>query len=137
MTFWLLKSEPHVFSWDDQVAQGAGPWTGVRNFQARNNLRAMSLGDRGFFYHSSTKVPAVVGIVEVVGPTRADPTTEDPRWVSVDVRALRPLLPVTLAAIRAEPRLGAMVLVTNSRLSVQPVTAEEWGLVCAMGGVEG
>lgn len=134
--FWLFKSEPHAFSWDDQVAQGAGPWTGVRNYAARNNMRAMGVGDRGFFYHSSTKVPAVVGIVEVVAAARPDPSTEDPRWDCVEVRALRPLgAPVTLAVIRADPRLAAMALVTNSRLSVQPVTEAEWGVICALGGV--
>jgi predicted RNA-binding protein with PUA-like domain len=139
MAFWLMKSEPETFSWDDLVAKGpAGePWDGVRNYQARNNMRAMKPGERAFFYHSRGSAPAVVGIAEVAAEAHPDPTTDDPRWDCVDVRALAPLArPVTLAAIRAEPRLAEMVLVRNSRLSVQPVTAEEWRIVCAMGGVD-
>lgn len=138
MRHWLLKSEPHVFGWDDQVALGAagGAWHGVRNHQARNHMRAMAVGDLAFFHHSGPR-PAVVGIVEVIAPSHPDPTTDDPRWDCVDVRALRPFAaPVPLSAIRAVPALAAMVLVTNSRLSVQPVTAAEWALVCALGGVE-
>lgn len=138
MRFWLFKSEPEAFGWDDQVRLGeAGDaWHGVRNFQARNTMRAMAVGDRGLFHHSG-KAPAVVGIVEVTAPSHPDPTTEDPRWDCVDVRALRPLArPVPLAVIRAEPRLAQMVLVRNSRLSVQPVTAEEWRVVCALGATE-
>ena len=136
MAFWLLKSEPDVFGWDDQVALGppGGEWHGVRNYQARNNMRAMALGDRGFFYHSRTGL-AVVGIVEVCGLSHPDSTAEDPRWDCVDVRALRPFVrPVPLAEIRANPALADMVLVRNSRLSVQPVTPAEWQIVCAMGG---
>ena len=136
MAYWLFKSEPDVFGWDDQAALGeaGGAWTGVRNHQARNHMRAMAVGDRGFFYHSG-KDPAVVGIVEVTAPAHPDSTARgDPRWDCVDVRALRPLArPVPLAAIRADPALAAMVLVRNSRLSVQPVTAEEWARVCALG----
>ncbi len=138
MAFWLFKSEPDVFGWDDQVALGerGGEWHGVRNYQARNNMRAMTVGDRGFFYHSQTG-RAVVGIVEVMAPSHPDSTTEDPRWDCVDVRALRPFArPVTLEEIRAEPALADMVLVRNSRLSVQPVTIEEWQRICAMGGTE-
>ncbi len=138
MAFWLFKSEPDVFGWDDQVALGerGGEWHGVRNYQARNNMRAMTVGDRGFFYHSQTG-RAVVGIVEVTAPSHPDSTTEDPRWDCVDVRALRPFArPVTLEEIRAEPALADMVLVRNSRLSVQPVTIEEWQRICAMGGTE-
>ena len=139
MTHWLLKSEPHVFGWPEQVALGdaGGPWTGVRNYQARNNMRAMALGDRGFFYHS-TRGLEVVGLLEVTASAHPDPTADgDPRWDCVTVRALVPLpRPVPLAAIRAEPRLARMVLVTNSRLSVQPVTDDEWAVVCAMGGLE-
>ncbi len=138
MAFWLFKSEPEVFGWDDQVALGerGGEWHGVRNYQARNNMRAMTVGDRGFFYHSQTG-RAVVGIVEVTAPSHPDSTTEDPRWDCVDVRALRPFArPVTLEEIRAEPALADMVLVRNSRLSVQPVTIEEWQRICAMGGTE-
>lgn len=137
MRFWLLKSEPETFGWPDQVALGerGGEWHGVRNYQARNHMRAMRMGDRALFHHSSTKAPAVVGIVEVTAESHPDSTAGgDPRWDCVDVRALRPLArPVTLAAIRAEPRLAGMVLVTNSRLSVQPVTGEEWDIVCALG----
>lgn len=135
MAFWLFKSEPDVFGWDDQVALGdaGGEWHGVRNYQARNNMRAMAVGDRGFFYHSRTGL-AVVGILEVIAPSHPDSTTDDPRWDCVDVRALRPFTrPVTLEAIKARPELADMVLVRNSRLSVQPVTPEEWAIVCAMG----
>ena len=135
MALWLFKSEPDVFGWPDQVALGdrGGQWHGIRNYQARNNMRAMVPGDRGFFYHSQIG-KAVVGIVEVIAPSHPDTTTDDPRWDCVDVRALRPFTrPVTLEQIRAEPGLAEMVLVKNSRLSVQPVTAEEWRIVCAMG----
>ena len=139
MAFWLMKSEPDVFGWDDLVARGdAGEvWDGVRNYQARNNMRAMQLGEQAFFYHSRGSKPAVVGICEVIATAHPDPTTEDPRWECVDVRALRPLArPVTLAEIKAEPQLAGMVLVRNSRLSVQPVQAEEWRLICRMGGLD-
>lgn len=139
MAFWLFKSEPDVFGWDDQVALGdkGGEWHGIRNYQARNNMRLMQVGDRGFFYHSSTANKAIVGIVEVIGTSHPDSTTEDPRWDCVDVRALRPLArPVTLDAIRATPDLAEMVLVRNSRLSVQPVTPDAWRVICAMGGTE-
>ncbi len=139
MAYWLFKSEPDVFGWDDQVALGAtgGEWHGIRNYQARNNMRLMQIGDRGFFYHSSTAPKAIVGIVEVIGLSHPDSTTDDPRWDCVDVRALRPLMrPVTLDTIRATPDLADMVLVRNSRLSVQPVTPDEWHLICAMGGTE-
>uniref|UniRef100_UPI0035AE1962 EVE domain-containing protein n=1 Tax=Paenirhodobacter enshiensis TaxID=1105367 RepID=UPI0035AE1962 len=138
MAKWLFKSEPDVFSWDDLVAKGTAgeQWDGVRNYLARNNMRAMQLGDQGFFYHSNQGKEAV-GIVEVCALAHHDSTTEDPRWDCVDIRALRPLAqPVTLAAVKAEPRLSQMSLVTSMRLSVQPVTEEEWRLVCEMGGVE-
>jgi len=138
MAYWLLKSEPDVFGWADQVALGeaGGEWHGVRNFQARNNMRRMEVGDQGFFYHSQTG-RAVVGIVEVASLCHPDSTADDPRWDCVDVRALRPFRrPVTLEEIRAEPDLADMVLVRNSRLSVQPVTPEEWAKVCAMGRTE-
>jgi len=139
MAYWLFKSEPETWSWDRQLARGAAgePWDGVRNYQARNNMRAMRVGERGFFYHSQTE-RAVVGIVEVIAPAHPDPTTDDPRWECVDIRAVAPLpRPVTLAMCKADPRLSGMVLVTNSRLSVQPVTAAEWAAVCAMGGLAG
>ena len=137
MRYWLFKSEPSVWSWNDQVAKGdAGEeWDGVRNYQARNFMREMAVGDRGFFYHSQSE-KAVVGIVEVAAEAHPDSTTDDERWDCVDIRAIAPLArPVTLDAIKAEPRLADMALVRLSRLSVQPVTAEEWRIVCGMGGV--
>ncbi len=138
MAFWLLKSEPDVFSWDDLVAKGeAGEdWDGVRNYQARNNMREMKLGDQGFFYHSR-KGLEIVGILEVSALAHPDSTTDDPRWECVDVRALRPFArPVTLEEIKTVPELADMVLVRNSRLSVQPVSEDEWRVICEMGGVE-
>ncbi len=138
MRYWLFKSEPSTWSWDDMVAAGeAGtPWDGVRNYQARNFMREMKVGDRGFFYHSQ-KDKAIVGIVEVIAEAHPDPTTDDPRWECVDVRAVKPLArPVTLAEIKANPELADMMLVTNSRLSVQPVTERQWRIICEMGGVE-
>lgn len=135
--YWLFKSEPDVWSWEDQVARGpAGEeWDGVRNYQARNFMRQMRLGDRGFFYHSRAE-KAVVGVVEVCAEAHPDSTAGDDRWDCVDLRALWPLAtPVSLDRIKAEPRLSDMVLVRNSRLSVQPVTPEEWQIVSAMGGV--
>ncbi|WP_281981107.1 EVE domain-containing protein [Thalassorhabdomicrobium marinisediminis] len=133
--YWLFKSEPSTWSWDDQVAKGdAGEeWDGVRNYQARNFMREMQVGDRGFFYHSQ-KEKAVVGIVEVCAAAHPDSTTDDDRWDCVDVKAVRPFTtPVTLDQIKADGRLDGMVLVKNSRLSVQPVSDEEWRIVCALG----
>ena len=139
MAYWLVKSEPGTWSWNDQVKKGAkgDAWSGVRNFQARANLMKMKKGDRAFFYHSGEE-KAVVGIVEIVREHYPDPTAKkDEGWVVVDVKATEPAkTPVTLSAIKAEPKLKAMVLVKNSRLSVQPVTAEEWKLVCKMGGMK-
>ena len=138
MKYWLFKSEPSTWSWDDQVAKGdAGEeWDGVRNYQARNFMREMDVGDRGFFYHSQ-KEKAVVGTVEVIAGAHPDSTTDDDRWECVDIKALQPVkTPVTLDAIKAEPRLSDMVLVNNSRLSVQPVTESEWVLVCGMAGLD-
>ena len=138
MRYWLFKSEPDTWSWDDQVAKGdAGEeWDGVRNYQARNFMREMAVGDRGFFYHSQTD-KAVVGIVEVIAEAHPDSTSDDPRWECVDVKAVAPFpRPVTLDEIKADPALAEMVLVKNSRLSVQPVTAEEWRRVCEMGGAD-
>jgi predicted RNA-binding protein with PUA-like domain len=135
MAYWLFKTEPHSWSWDQQKAKGeAGQeWDGVRNYQARNHMRAMRRGDRGFFYHSGEE-RRVVGIVEVI--TEAHPESKDPAWECVDVKAVADVpTPVGLAQVKAEPRLKAMALVANSRLSVQPVRDEEWQLVCAMGGV--
>ena len=137
MAYWLFKSEPNTWSWDQQVARGdAGEeWDGVRNYQARNNMRAMQVGDRGFFYHS-LKEKSVVGIVEVITTAHPDSKTDDPRWECVDIRAVRPLpKPVTLDQCKTNPRLADMVLVNNSRLSVQPVSDEEWRIVCELGGL--
>lgn len=137
MAHWLAKSEPSSWSWDDQVAAGRDgtSWNGVRNHMAKANLIAMKLGDEAFFYHSN-QGKAVVGIVEVAREYYPDPTDPTGRFGMVDMRAVRPLpRQVTLDAIKAEPRLGAMILVNNSRLSVQPVTDQEWDLVCRMGGL--
>jgi predicted RNA-binding protein with PUA-like domain len=135
LTYWLFKSESDVWSWDQQVAKGdiGEEWNGVRNYQARNNMRQMQIGDLGFFYHSRAD-KEVVGIVEVCALAHPDSTIDDPRWDCVDVKALRALeKPVTLAMCKQDPRLSEMVLVNNSRLSVQPVTAEEWAIVCDLG----
>ena len=139
MAYWLFKSEPSTWSWDDQVAKGevGEEWDGVRNYQARNHMRTMKLGDRGFFYHSQ-KEKAIVGVVEVIAAAHPDSTTDDPRWECVDIKAVGSIpTPVSLAMIKAEPKLSEMVLVKNSRLSVQPITAQEWGLLCKMGGYSG
>ncbi len=135
MRFWLLKTEAEEFGWHDQIAAGevGAEWHGIRNYQARNNLRAMELGELAFFYHTGRE-KAVVGIVEVSRLAASDSTTDDPRWDSVWVRAQRPLQPVTLERCRQEPALKDMVLLHNSRLSVQPVTAAEWELICQLGG---
>jgi predicted RNA-binding protein with PUA-like domain len=138
VAYWLIKSEPDVFSWDDEVKSGANgeAWTGVRNHQAKLNLMKMKKGDRAFFYHSN-EGKEIVGVVEVVREHYPDPTAKagEP-WVVVDVKAVEPLQkPVTLAEAKAESRLKAMALVNNMRLSVQPVTAEEWKTVCKMGGL--
>jgi len=135
MAYWLFKSEPDVWGWDAQVAKGdAGEqWDGVRNYQARNNMRAMKLGEKGFFYHSRTGLE-IVGIVEICTEAHQDSTTDDPRWDCVDVKAMRPFKrPVTLVEIKAEPRLAEMALVKSSRLSVQPVSDAEWKLICELG----
>jgi predicted RNA-binding protein with PUA-like domain len=138
MPYWLFKSEPDTWSWDQQVAKGdAGEeWHGVRNYQARNNMRAMKIGDRGFFYHSNIG-KEVVGIVEVSQESAPDSTTDDPRWDCVHIRAIKPLKrPVTLEEAKADPRLQDMALVKNTRLSVQPVSDAEWRIVCELGGLE-
>ncbi len=135
MAYWLFKSEPSTWSWNHQVNKGeAGEeWDGVRNYQARNFMRAMKLGDRGFFYHSQ-KDKAIVGIVEVCAEVHPDSTTDDERWECVDIKAVRPFVtPVTLEQIKGDPRLSEMVLVKNSRLSVQPVSDTEWNAICDMG----
>ena len=135
MAFWLFKSEPDVFSFDDLIARGATgeQWDGVRNYQARNNMRAMKKGERGFFYHSNIG-KAVVGICEVVAEAHPDSTAQDPKWECVDVRAVARLnRPVTLDEAKAEPRLAGMVLVNNSRLSVQPVSDADWQVILDLG----
>ena len=138
MAFWLFKSEPATWSWDQQVARGAAgeEWHGVRNYQARNNMRLMKLGDRGFFDHSLTD-KAVVGIVEVSALSHPDSTAVDGRWDCVDLRAVAALMrPVTLAEVKAHPELGDMALVRLTRLSVQPVMPAEWRIVCQLGGID-
>lgn len=138
MAYWLFKSEPETWSWEAQKKKGAKgePWSGVRNYAAANNMKAMKKGDRGFFYHSGEE-RRIVGIVEVIGEYRPDPTDVTGRFGLVDVMAVRDVPePVTLATIKAVPALKEMVLVKFSRLSVQPVTAEEWKILCAMGGVK-
>jgi len=136
MAYWLFKSEPDAWSWEEQKAAGekGQQWDGVRNYQARNNMRAMQIGDRGFFYHSN-EGRNVVGIVEVCALAHPDTTTDDPRWECVDIRAVKDVpKPVSLDDIKANAKLSDMVLVNNSRLSVQPVSAAEWQEVCRMGG---
>jgi len=138
MAYWLFKSEASTWSWQDQLAKGeeGEEWDGVRNYQARNFMRQMQIGDRGFFYLSQ-KEKAIVGIVEVIAQAHPDSTTDDERWECVDIKAVKSLKnPVTLQMCKNDPRLAGMVLVTNSRLSVQPVTDAEWRVVCELGGVE-
>jgi predicted RNA-binding protein with PUA-like domain len=135
MAYWLLKTEPDSYSWDDQVKKGAkgDAWTGVRNFRARGHLRAMKKGDLAFFYHTGDE-KQVVGIVEVIREAYPDPTDKEGVFKAVDIRAVKPLKkPVTLAAVKADKRLKEMVLAKQPRLSVQPVSAEEWKIVCALG----
>jgi len=136
MNYWLIKSEPGAWSWDDHVKKGVEHWDGVRNHQANNNMKAMELGDKAFFYHSVNE-KRIVGIVEVVSGHYTDHTDESGRFGMVDFKALETVPnPVTLADIKGDERLSEMVLVKNSRLSVQPVTAKEWKIVCGMAGVE-
>ncbi len=137
MAHWLFKSEPSAWSFEAQLAEGekGASWNGVRNHSAKLNMMAMKVGERGFFYHSN-EGRQIVGVVEVIKPYYPDPTDESGRFGMVDVKAVKPLpTPVTLEAIKAEKRLAKMALVANSRLSVQPVTDEEWRIVCAMGGL--
>jgi len=136
--YWLMKSEPDAFSWDMLKAKGkAGePWTGVRNFLARNNMRVMKVGDLGFFYHSNIGLE-IVGILKVSALAHPDPSDDTGKWECVDVVAVADVpKPVTLVAAKAEPKLAKMSLVTSMRLSVQPVTPEEWRIVCKMGGLD-
>lgn len=136
MAYWLFKSEPNTWSWDDQVnKKGPEEWNGVRNYQARNNMREMKKGELGFFYHSVNE-KRIVGIVRVAAEIHPDSTTDDARWECVDVEAVKPFeVPVTLEDIKAHPDLSEMILVKNSRLSVQPVSDAEWKMICQMGGV--
>jgi len=138
MSYWLVKSEPDAWSWDQQVKAGAKgtAWTGVRNHTAKQNLMEMKKGDRAFFYHSGVG-KEVVGVVEVTREHFPDPTDKTKSFVAVDMKAVAPMpKPVTLAAVKADPKLAGMALVKFSRLSVQPVSAQEWKLVCAMGGLK-
>ncbi len=136
MAYWLVKSEPGAWSWDDHVAAGVAEWDGIRNYQADNNMKAMRAGDRTFFYHSVDE-KRIVGVLEVVKEHYPDPTDAKGRFGMVDFKAVMPVAhAVTLAEIRAEPRLADLALVRHSRLSVMPVGAEEWRLLCAMAGIE-
>ena len=137
MAYWLFKSEPSTWSWDDQVAKGeAGEeWDGVRNYQARNFMREMAVGDLGFFYHSQ-KEKSIVGVVEVIAEAHPDSTTDDDRWECVDIKAVRPVQTlVSLDQVKQEAGLSEMALLRNSRLSVQPVTETEWQIICKMAGI--
>jgi predicted RNA-binding protein with PUA-like domain len=139
MAYWLYKSEPNVWSWEQQKAKGAAgeEWTGVRNYQARNNMRAMKIGDKGFFYHSNEGLE-IVGIVEVCALSHPDSSAKgDPKWDCVDIRAVVDVpKPITLKDIKANPKFEKMSLVTSMRLSVQPVTEEEYLEICRLGGLD-
>ena len=138
MQYWLFKSEPDAFSWEKLKTKGktGQEWDGVRNYTARNNMRAMKIGDLGFFYHSNEGLN-VVGVVEVCKLAHRDSTTDDERWECVDIRAVKDVpTPPTLSDIKANPKLADMALVKLSRLSVQPVTPAEWKEVCRMGGLD-
>jgi len=136
MQFWLFKSEPGHWSWDNQVKKGVEHWDGVRNYQANNNMKAMKKGDRGFFYHSVDE-KRIVGVVEVVKEHYPDPSDKSGRFGMVDVKALFPVKrPVTLAEIREEPALANFALVRQARLSVVPVSKDEWKVLCRMAGIK-
>lgn len=138
MKYWLFKSEPFKWSWEQQKKKGkkGEEWDGIRNYQARNFMREMKIGDRAFFYHSN-KGLEVVGVCEISAESAPDSTTDDPRWDCVHIRALADVPnPVTLKDVKANPKLAEMALVTSFRLSVQPVTAAEWKEVCKMGGLD-
>ncbi|HVS83732.1 MAG TPA: EVE domain-containing protein [Pyrinomonadaceae bacterium] len=131
--YWLVKQEPEGYSWDDLVRERGTEWTGVRNFQARNNLRQMKVGDRVLFYHSGEQ-KAVVGVAQVAKAPYPDPTADEAQWVAVDIKPLKPLRePVPLTAIRAQPKLSNLSLIRQSRLSVMPVTKEEFETIVALG----
>ena len=133
MRYWLLKSEPDEFGWSDLMTQGQSEWTGIRNYQARNNLRAMAVGDLAFFYHSNIG-KEIVGIAQITKTAGPDSSTDDPRWDSVWLRPLHAIKPVSLDQCKAMPSLSDMALVKSPRLSVQPVTQAEWDIICALGG---
>jgi predicted RNA-binding protein with PUA-like domain len=136
MAHWLFKSEPESFSWDDLVKSRTTAWDGVRNHQAANNMKAMKLGERGFFYHSGEE-RRIVGVVEVSGPYRPDPSDASGRFGMVEVKALKPVKrPVTLAEIKADQHFADFLLVRHSRLSVVPVAEAAWRLLCTMAGIE-
>lgn len=136
MEYWLIKSEPGSWSWDDQVKKGVEHWDGVRNYQAANNMKAMKTGDLAFFYHSVNE-KQIVGIVEVVKEYYPDPSDAKGRFGMVDFKAVKPFrTPVTLAEIKADERLQHLALVRQSRLSVTPIDPEAWALLCSLGGVE-
>jgi len=135
MAYWLMKSEPYEYSWSQLVADGLNSWNGVRNYQARNNLRAMQIGDRAFFYHSN-EGREIVGVMEIVKTAYPDPSDETGRFDMVDVKPVMPVVtPVTLATIKADPRLVDFALIRQSRLSVAPVRDSEWAMLCAMAGI--
>jgi predicted RNA-binding protein with PUA-like domain len=137
MAYWLVKSEPDAFSWDQQVANGTEPWTGVRNALAAIHLRAMRQGDLAFFYHSNIG-KEIVGVVKVAREAYPDPSDTTGRWVCTDMQAVGPMpRPVTLATIKATPELADLALVRQSRLSVMPISDTHWGILCAMGGWPG
>lgn len=135
MAHWLLKTEPDAWSWDQQVKKGVESWTGVRNHQAANNMKAMKLGDRAFFYHTGEE-RRIVGVVEIVKLYYPDPTDETGKFGMVDVKTVGPVkTPVTLAAIKADPRFKDLLLVRHSRLSVSPVSDAHWKIICGMAGI--
>ncbi|MBB42509.1 MAG: ubiquinol-cytochrome C reductase [Rhodospirillaceae bacterium] len=135
MQYWLFKSEPGAWSWDDQVKDGTTEWDGVRNHQANNNMKSMSVGDKGFFYHSVTE-KKIVGVVEIVKEHYPDFTDETGRFGMVDVKSLYPVnYPVTLAEIKKEPELQNFALIKQSRLSVVPVSENEWKILCKLCGI--
>jgi len=137
MAYWLVKTEPESFSWDQQVKNGVEPWTGVRNFTARTNLKEMKKGDRAFFYHSGA-TKEIVGVVEVVREAYPDPTAEEGPWVCTDMKAVGPMpKPVTLAQLKADKRFADLAVVRLSRLSVSSVSPEHWKEICKLGGWKG
>ena len=137
LNFWMVKQEPETYSWDDFVRDGSTDWSGVRNYQARNNLRSMKVGDRVLFYHSG-KNKEVVGMAEVVKTAYTHPAADDPQWVAVDLKPVKPLTtPVQLAAIRYDKRLSQLPLIRQSQLSVMPLTKDEFDVIVAMGTGKG